>query len=192
MKNLCKNRNTGGRAGFTIVELVVAITVLGILCAAVAVSWSSFMRYQELRDSANTFHKELLALKARALQDSAVITISCTAGTEGSSCNAVWMAETDDGTPNPRNVSIPLNKNVTIANNFNTGEDGLPSSKIDKNGWASGIDILPNNLDAFTSGRLKISSPKSPKKSFCIVKDSISIKPELYYQSGSGGTWKKM
>jgi len=195
MKKQCQNRNTDARAGFTLIEIVVAIVVFGILCAATMVSWSSFMRYQELRDSANAFHKELLAAKATALETGYTVKITYTEGSN--SYTIAWNTE-DENVVTPHTKPVSLNKNVTISAKPDQIANGeLPHLSPDpenggkiKNNWIGGIEIVSDNLSAFDkSGRVTIQN--SSKKIFCIQKDDGSIKPLMYYKSGSG-TWKKM
>jgi prepilin-type N-terminal cleavage/methylation domain-containing protein len=176
----------GRRAGFTLIEVVIAIVILGILSAAVAVNWASFIRYQELRQDAHGFHKELLALKAKALESDSTDTVKYTNNTN--LCTAMVFIT------NPANEEemilskrpVNLNKKVTISSDI-VNTDGLPT--INNNHWDGKITIKNNPLGAFQDGRVIISN--GSKKSFCIQKDSTSIKPELYYKSGDGA-WTRI
>ena len=174
MKNLSQNRKQGARGGFTILELVVTVTVFGILTAAAAVSWVSFSRYQQLRESAGAFHKELLALKAKALENGDTIRITYI---DSTSYKVVTTGISDDNATKNDTTNKKLGNAVTFGNK--TGD------------WKTRIKILPYNLNAFDSGTVVIKS-SSTKKEFRIQKDANGVKPELYYRSGSGGTWKKM
>src|SRR5215470_11099643 len=58
------------RAGFTLIELVVTIVVFLVVCTAAIVNWVSFIQYQDMRRAALGLHKELISLKAKALEDS--------------------------------------------------------------------------------------------------------------------------
>jgi len=67
------------------------------------------------------------------------------------------------------------------------------------NGWADNgkvkIVVEPDNIYAYkneyTTGRIVLSRPKVNAR-YCIQKDSVSIKPELYHQSKVGSAWKRM
>jgi len=175
MEKQRQNRNTDGRAGFTLLEIVVALVVFGILCAAAVVNWASFMRYQELRDSANAFHKELLAAKAKALEDGVDVKITYTSG------NMEWKWDTENPAtgapvPNGGGKTVPLNKNVEVIPN------PAFAGNLWKNGSSNDINIVvkPNNLEAFDSGSVRISSTNNKvKKYFIVQKKGNSIKPEL-------------
>jgi prepilin-type N-terminal cleavage/methylation domain-containing protein len=192
MKNLSQNRKFGARGGFTILELVVTVTVFGILTAAAAVSWVSFSRYQQLRESAGAFHKELLALKAKALETGNTFTIKYTTGGVGYTVTETGTDENGDTINTPKIVkTVPkIGNNVKMERYSHSGSSisntGLP--KVTTNNWTS-ITIAPRNLEAFQSGSMIISNGSN--KYFCIQRDDNSVKPELYYKSG-GGQWKKM
>jgi hypothetical protein len=155
------------------------------------VSWASFTRYQELRQEASNFHKELLALKAKAVASGNTFIIVYHNDKMGYDVTEDGKDEETDQTfvPNPRTVKkVDFVKNVKIKE-FNEGATGLPGT-VATDSWTNNITIKPNNLDAFDAGRVIIYN--SSNKYFCIQKDDKGIKPELYYRSGSGGQWKKV
>jgi prepilin-type N-terminal cleavage/methylation domain-containing protein len=181
----------GRRAGFTLLEVVVVIVVFGILSTAIAVNWSSFIRYQELRQDAAGFHKELMALKAKALESGDTIKVGWSKPDSG--CNIVTkdvdVYGNPKGTTTERRVS--LNKKVKVGFPSDvSADDGELRKLIGGNKWLSeGITVKPDNLNPYNHGRLIIVN--GTNKSFCIQVDSTSIKPGLYYKSGANG-WKRM
>lgn len=200
--------------GFTILELMAVILVMGILTAAVIANWSTFMRHQDLRGDAINLHKEILALKARAVQNDDTAYIDAVLG--GSACTLKYRYETDAGVSTLFRRVIQLKKDVLI----DTAVDvSLPSGDLaklsggssSKNYWmgpnvpapfttsSNSVRILihPDTLRAdptraFMEGRITLRSnlPKVTSR-YCIQKDSTCMKPEIYYKQ-SGATWKRL
>jgi len=181
--NTAKNRN----AGFSMLELMVVIIVFGILCGAAAVSWSSFTRYQNLRSEANGFHKDLLALRARALQNNDTIRVNLAAGSY-----AVTQSTEDSGDPWTAVKTVTLGHGITMSTAVPANRTGLPSVVDTSNSWAKNdnrIQILPDNLSAFTNG---FATLEVGGNQFCVVMDqSIGIAPTIFFRKG-GGSWKRM
>ena len=184
-----------GRAGFTLIEVVIAIVILGILSAAVAVNWASFIRYQELRQDAYGLHKEILALKAKAQETDTTVTVTFTGNTNEYKVK-IYVPDTSD--PNGERIDSlfwhkSLNKDVEIG--FPSPSaigtfDGINATEMpSSNDWATkGVEITNENINPFNEGWVVISNGKNKK--FCIIKTGKSIKPELY--SGTGGIWTRI
>jgi prepilin-type N-terminal cleavage/methylation domain-containing protein len=190
----------GRRAGFTLIEVVIAIVILGILSAAVAVNWSSFIRYQELRQDAHGLHKELLALKAKAQETDTTVTVTFKKDTYEYTVQ-IFVPSTSNPDEDMDSVFLhkSLNKNVKIV--FPTdigtsfeGIDPVDVPNLTNNEWkeTGGVKITNESIDPFNEGWVVISNDKN--KQFCIIKTKNSIKPELYSRtkSGTGGTWKRI
>jgi hypothetical protein len=147
------------------------------------VSWASFTRYQELRQEASNFHKELLALKAKAVESGNTFTIKYESDKMGYKVTETGKDD-DDFDINKTVDSVRFVKNVTI----------VPQSSL-SDIWATGITIKvdpDNKLDVFGKGEGNVVIKNSSKKEFRIHKDENSIKPELQYRTDGGNTWKKI
>jgi type II secretory pathway pseudopilin PulG len=187
--------------------MVVVIAVLGILTAAVIVNWSSFMRHQDLRADAITLHKEIVALRARAVEngDSAILD----AVTGGSACTLKWRIPSDDGNSGSWSKrTIKFSPNVKI--DTDVGDINITGSELvklpgnpAKNNWMSsptGVKILihpdtlrDNPINAFADGLIRLKSDVSSVKSrYCIQRDSTCVRPELYHQTKEGTPWKRL
>lgn len=216
-QNVCGRQGQGGRrapacpaAGFTLLEMMVVIFVLGVLTAAVVVNWSSFMRHQELRADAISLHKEILALRARAVENDDSTRIGAEIG--GSVCTLGWKAPT---AANPEinawvKRTIQLKKDVKIDTAAAIIGDltKLPDNPA-KNNWIVGpgnkvlkiaISPPPDSVRddhiktyAFNDGRIVLTSSSAKITArYCIQKDSTCMKPEIYHQTKAGVAWKRL
>jgi len=202
-------------AGFTLIEVVVVIFILGVLSAAAITNWSTFMRHQELRGDA--MHKEIMALKARAIEHGADLekdTAVFRTPSHGSNTYVIkWFAPS---ATNPENLvlverEVKLNNDVRICTDtgFNMSQLGeLPNITISPyttgKSWKSTnpstpnavkIVVKPDNINAYADnwaeGRIVLLR-KGVKAQYCIQKEQDNIKPELYYRSKDGGPWKRL
>jgi prepilin-type N-terminal cleavage/methylation domain-containing protein len=193
-------------AGFTLLELVVAVVVFGILCSLTAVSWTSFSQYQRLRADANAFHKDLMAIKARAIANGSDTRVVLTAKGYNVEVSAmhndtgavVWPSTPSRAVSFSAGVKASTNESVG-ANTYPPLLDAIPLmpppyntiTAPGNNHWRTDtINVRPDNLDAFMYGRVVLSDKGGNQ--FCIQKDSTSIKPELYFRKGAGGKWKRL
>ena len=189
-----------GQSGFSLIEIMVVIAVMGAISAAIVVNWSSFMRHQELRQDAVTLHKEILALKARAIEYGYDDMLACPAA---GSCTITWYEPSDDDVnipPLTKTKVITVNNGVTIEippDNMPIGGDLTVAITGTNNKWknaAGKVEIKvkpPENLEAYESGRILLSKT-GVKASYCIQKDESGVRPELYHRSTASSSWKRM
>lgn len=204
-----------GAGGFTLLELMVVIFVMGIITAWIVVSWSSFMRAQELRGDAINLHKEILALRARAMENDDEAAIEMGVGATTNNCVVTWNVcnEADAGDENQcksgelvtRTKTVPLNQHVII----DTDDAGIGATSgelvmLAANKWKVSateakikIDpvVLRNDpFNVFEEGRivLKSSLTNKVKAQYCIQKDNTCMKPEIYHRTKAGGAWKRL
>jgi len=195
-----------GLSGFTLIEVMVVIVVMGIVSAMVSVNWSSFMRHQELRQDAINLHKDIMTLKARAIEHGYADTLRGGTGTTGN-LNLLpnqyvvrWNVPDTNSATNPphlKEVKVTLNSGVVI--DIDTS-DMTPFGElphISSNGWLGNssrvkIVVKPDNFNAYDSiGRIILWRPKVNAR-YCIQKDTTNIKPELYHQSKRGSAWRRL
>jgi prepilin-type N-terminal cleavage/methylation domain-containing protein len=206
-----------GQDGFTLLEVMVVVFVMGILAAWAVSSWASFMRHQELRGDAINLHKEILALKARAVQNDDTAYIDAVLG--GSALTLKWKYETNANPPMSdwSNRVIQLKNDVKIDTAVGSLSGGdlvkLPGNSFPvDNKWRGPncvalsntdpksirIFIHPdtlrvNSFNAFENGRITlISNVNKVKSRYCIQKDSTCMKPEIYHQTEAGAVWKRL
>jgi prepilin-type N-terminal cleavage/methylation domain-containing protein len=174
-----------GCAGVTLIELIVAIVILGVISAWAITNWSGFVRHQELRQEAHGLHTDIMAMRARALgeRDTIWITFPTT--------NSYTIERKGPDDANRETIrTANLNNNVTV-NSPNYSGLGTPLGELTvpdtSNAWATttGIVIRPDNLNAFNIGWITINNGSN--RQFAIAKVSNGVNPELFQRIGAGG-----
>ena len=91
------NRNTVRQAGFTLVELLAVVTILSIVTALAAPSFTSFASNQRLRGASTDLVMTLLAARSEAIKRNTEVTVS--AAVAGGSVNwgRGWTATAANG-----------------------------------------------------------------------------------------------
>ncbi|MBP6776910.1 MAG: GspH/FimT family pseudopilin [Piscinibacter sp.] len=80
-------------AGFTLVELMVTISLIVVVMALAAPSFTAFQRNAQLTSSANTLLSSLTAARAEAMKRGRNVTV---APTDGSNWNSGWIVFVDE------------------------------------------------------------------------------------------------
>jgi prepilin-type N-terminal cleavage/methylation domain-containing protein len=184
-------------AGFTLIEMVVVVVVFLILASIAAVNWTGFVRYQNLRSEAMAFQRELMALRARALEEGSSIQVSYNeAGTEYYVAMETFDAagEPTGNFGNSRTVQLNGGARLVATNivPFVVGNQTLfPTGTM--NSWnspARTIIISPESLDAFADGWVVMHNDND--RFFAIVMNNAdNARPQLFYRRGSSGSWTK-
>ncbi|MBA6391649.1 GspH/FimT family pseudopilin [Colwellia sp. BRX10-3] len=90
--------------GFTIVELLVGIAIIGILTAIASPSLSQFMVQSRVDNEVSEIHRLILAARSSAINSGRNVTLCPLSGT---TCSANWQNE----------LSVFINSDNTLANN---------------------------------------------------------------------------
>ncbi|MCL2688868.1 MAG: type II secretion system GspH family protein [Chitinispirillia bacterium] len=180
-------------SGFTLVEVIAAIAVLGVISAAVVINWSGFMRYQEVRGAAYNMHSELTALKARAIEENQEFVVTYAPAGQNFYTVSRRAVGTDGTGTVVRTVTLP--NNVTIANSFDEQpcDPANPPANIDANcsaceTWDGQIVIRPNKINTFDAGRVAMRAGNAGRM-FCIAKTENEINPRLFFRRNGGAPW---
>lgn len=174
----------GDNRGFSLLELVVAVSIFVILTAIIIYNWSSFVQYQEMRKDAFNLHKELIALKATALKE------NCNYQIIPDMTNHSYVIRKVISAGNTQDIrTVQFRNNVVFKDSLGTGNPPEACCLGDGWGGADGIVIEPSNTDAFDPGRIYIGSTKL-NKGFCIQRGNNVINPQIFYWDGS--SWELM
>ena len=94
----------GGRpaAGFTLIELMVTISLIVVIMALAAPSFTAFQRNAQLTSSANTLLSSLTAARAEAMKRGRNVTV---APVTGSNWNSGWIVFVDEDGSGAKNGS---------------------------------------------------------------------------------------
>ena len=178
--------NKRGRGGFTLIEIVVVVVIMGIISAFTAVSWSRFMQYQHLRQEALAFHKELLAQRARVLESGEEVMVGIGAGaytiqvcTPQVDVNGIVIPNVCDW-----NVARQINTRDGITFNANGTAINITNGPVAAaNGWTGGIIIQPDNLEAFDVGYVIIGNGTG--REFLVIKGANTVRPEVFFRNNN-------
>jgi type IV fimbrial biogenesis protein FimT len=85
-------------AGFTVIELMITVVVVGILIALAAPSLREFVLQQQARASISEFHRGVATARAEAIRRNRRVTLSARAPCTGANFNNGWQVYVDEGT----------------------------------------------------------------------------------------------
>jgi type IV fimbrial biogenesis protein FimT len=85
---LIMNRRTRTSGGFTLIEMMIAITVMAILIAVAVPSYRDASLGSQLRSSANQLFGSITLARSEAIKRNAVVTLC--ASSDGETCIGAW------------------------------------------------------------------------------------------------------
>lgn len=136
-----------GREGFTLVEILVAVVILGILATMAVTSFLGLSEKYEVETETKQLYADLMDARGRAMQRNRFHFVRITAN---------GYATYDDGSPSPDGDGIYNSgldnqvANVTVQHTINTVLSGGPNFAFNRNGIAS------------DTGRIWFSSTANP------------------------------
>jgi len=183
-----KLSDRNNRAGFTLIEIAVTITLFSAILTTITVNWISFTRQQEVRSAAHNLHNELRALKARALEDG--VNYRITYPTPNS---YAVSRRNDDNTQWVQLSTVTLPNRVVITNGFSEATPptvcGEGNCSCPSWNGTTGIIVQPNNLNSFASGRVGVTSTGREGTGFCVAVTGNEINPRIFFRNRQGAAW---
>ncbi|MBK6865937.1 MAG: GspH/FimT family pseudopilin [Ideonella sp.] len=163
-------------AGFTLIELMVTISLIVVVMALAAPSFTAFQRNAQLTSSANTLLSSLSAARAEAMKRGRNVTVTPSAGSNWGSGWIVFVDEDASGTMNGTEAALATEpapeSTITIA----TVPTGTAYVMFNGSGYprltsgafqASSIDFThtlsgeQRRIVSSPAGRLRICKPDS-------------------------------
>ena len=182
-----------GRAGVTLLELIVALAAFAAIVTIAIVNWTSFVQYQNLRQEAHSFHKDLVAMRARALENGDSVAVHFTGVANGYN---VYVRDSTGWAAPVRTVRFTSN----LTHSFGQPADNLPLAASFANNWGPQVagsggatgsyDIMIRNENiAYDNGWVTL---RNNRDIFCvIVNDDQNIRPELFHTKIGSNSWQK-
>ncbi len=158
--------------GFTLTELMIALTVLGILVAAGLPSLTNLVRDQRVKTATSDVFASLLFARSEAIKRNEKVVL-CSANADISGCSntanwaAGWIVFIDpDGNGFPNAVSEILKKNNPVPN-------------VTINGTATNATYLRDGRLNAAVGNFTVSSPDSPSVTNRCIRMDPSGRPTI-------------
>ncbi|MBK6853487.1 MAG: GspH/FimT family pseudopilin [Burkholderiales bacterium] len=192
-----------GQRGISLIEVLVTLTILGLLLLSVLPSIGSWMRNTEIRNAAESIQNGLLKTRAEAVKRNEIVTFSLassnSAGQLDGSCrlsasSGSWIASMD----NPEgkcdvDISDTLDPRIVARNSTGEGSPNVTVSVKEPSGTdpcgAEPTPPVPTGIAFNGFGRI-VASPWAGGRLQCIVVDNTtgSDTRKLNIVVGSGGT----
>ncbi len=178
--------------GYTLIEVVITMTVALILATSITFSLRNFMIERSLEKEAVNFWKTLCTLRARAMKYDMYHFVDFE---EGFNSYTIWKnnAETLDGNeepvPNPFLAEIEYGIPVPAPT---SGPDGTVALAAAIEGdWAANDMIIKNDdLGTINDGRICLSWARMPKIGYCIQLKAGTQNIKLF--KWNGASWIEM
>lgn len=157
--NILKNRT-----GFTMVEVAVTLSILGILTAITVPSYLSWLPRHRLQTSARQIYDDMNLAKIRAVKDNSVAVITFTPG------NGTYFVFLDDSISNGsydagetilrNNTTLENGVNMTAANTCGFNNRGLRTTAQTQVAQLTNPTGIIMRIDVNTAGGIKILMSK--------------------------------
>lgn len=160
-------------AGFTLIEMMVTITVLVVLLGLAAPSFATFQRNSELTAAANTLLSSLAAARSEAMKRGRNVTVVPVDGTNWTSGWIVFVDEAGFGTKQSAETELALESALPVSLTAATEPSGLVYVMFNGSGYprlagggfqASSIDFSiasgeTRRIISSPAGRLRVCKP---------------------------------
>ncbi|MBN1981040.1 MAG: type II secretion system protein [Chitinivibrionales bacterium] len=173
--------------GFTIYELILAIVIIGITSTWAGFGIKRFLAEKKLERDVVLFHRELVALRAKALktQFRYIVSLNNTSYTiyKDVDNDAVVDIPGDDTIPSQFLAPIALGLPSTKPSSRPGGISGAPENAIEGN-WGNGIQFEGDRSGTINTGRIYLTANALPV-CYCVSVQTTEYAIKLYKWTGS-------
>ena len=182
--------------GYTIIEVVITVTIAMILALSITFSMRNYMIEKSIEKEAVNFWKTLCSLRARAMKHDMYHFVDFE---EGFNSYTIWKDDDGDETldgneepvPNPFLAEIEYGIPTTLDDD-DGGPDNTakPTSAIEWDWSANDMIIKNDDLGTINNGRICLSWARKPEIGYCIQLKGGTQNIKLFKWNGS--TWIEM
>lgn len=182
------------KIGYTILELMLVITIALILATSITMGLRNFMIEKSIEKEVVNFWKELCAIRSKVLKSDSCYFVTFD---EANNTYQVWKDADDllDCEQDDDDVTVPSAFLAKIEYGLPDNLDGIgpdgttkPEAPIE---WGSGIMKVENDdIGTISVGRVCISSSRMPKLGYCIQVRAGTQNIKLFKWTGS--SWYEM
>lgn len=130
--------------GFTLLEVLVVLGVLGILLAVGVPSFLGAMQRQRVAHAAQQLAQDIEAARAEVKRTGTCAAVSVEAGTATSYRIDRYSGSTCSGTPSTRTFTLPAGTQLTVRS-VSTGAQFLPPYGVNASGLPLDLDLTPTS-----------------------------------------------
>jgi prepilin-type N-terminal cleavage/methylation domain-containing protein len=177
--------------GFTLIEMMVAVSVVGLLAGLAVSKWSAFQRSKALDAEANAFTAVLADARSRVMKKDMPHLIALDADGSGYALyedrDADKVADPDERISGHRLPSTVNFGAPSLGGQKGPGGAGSPASSTE-GGWAANLYLDADRLATLNEGSLYLSAPGLKNRAVCIRKAAGARQAQVWRWDGSRWT----
>ena len=166
-------------AGFTLTELMITITIVGIVASMAVPSFSKMLERNRLKEAAHSLKNDILFARTEAIKRSQNVTVSRIIGNNGAWCYGLTTNDSCDCSASPSTCEIKsisgndFNKtNIKSVYMANIGFDFRRGVSVNP---ATGANITANTCFSSTNYTVKVKTSRLGRTRICTNNNSTAL-----------------